>query len=113
MKVRDQAAIMASIEAWAMAGANYLECVIPFEEYDDYDPPQHLSADDLKEMKVYEPSLIILYDKTSSGDTSSTETIEATEEIGNDETRIICFRLTVSSNLEKFVRWFKSFSCLN
>lgn len=47
-KVRDAAAIMASIEALAMAGANYLECVIPFEEYVDNDPPQHLLADVLK-----------------------------------------------------------------
>lgn len=39
---------MASIEALAMAGANYLECVIPSEEYVDNDPPQHLLADVLK-----------------------------------------------------------------
>lgn len=100
---------MASIEALAMAGADYLECAIPFDEYDDSDPPPHLLADDPKAMKVCKPSVITLSDRTWSGE----ETVEAKEKMANAEKRPICSKSPVSSSSEKFVRWFKSFLCLN
>lgn len=37
---------MASIEALAMAGADYLEHAIPFEAYESSDRPPHLLADE-------------------------------------------------------------------